>query len=373
MKYCTRCFLPDTKPYLRFDEQGVCSACHAFDKENNTENGIDWDDRKRQLDNLVADIKAKKAPYYDVLVPVSGGKDSLTQVVRMREYGLRVLAVSVECGIKTENGRYNLDLVPNMGATLITYKPEQSLHKKLIRIGFENYGDPDFMSHALLMAAPLHIAQSMQIPLLFLGESMDYAGECDTDNGKYVTRKWYQRYGMNQERGADFIAQNHNISRSSLTMYDFPKDFEEAGTQAVFMSYFFRWDAEEHVRIAEQHGFKRLPQNLEGTIRNYVNTDDKINRIHHYMKVLKFGYGRATDHVSEDMRKGKLDRETGRELIRQHDLTTLGEYYYDDFCQYLGYSHETFFQLLEKNRNLSIWKKNENDEYFIPGWLKDES
>lgn len=369
MRYCTKCLLPDTKPYLRFDNDGVCSACHAFARENNHEDGIDWNERAQQLNELVEQIKAKKAPNYDVLVPVSGGKDSLAQVARMRSFGLRVLAVSVECGIKTENGRYNLDLVPNMGASLITFKPEQELHKSLIKIGLENYGDPDFMSHAMLVAAPLHIAIAMKIPLVFLGESMDYANECDTGNGRHMTRKWYARYGENQERGASFISQNHNIELDSLKMYAFPEEYETSDIQAVFMSYFYRWDALEHLRIAQEHGFKKLATNLEGTIRDYVNTDDKINRIHHYIKVLKFGYGRATDHCSEDIRKGLLSRDAAIELVKQHDLSPLGEYYYKDFCDYLGYTTEEFFDILEQHRNTDIWKKNSSGQYYIPDWL----
>ena len=32
LRYCTRCVMPDSKPDLQFDEEGVCSACRAYER-----------------------------------------------------------------------------------------------------------------------------------------------------------------------------------------------------------------------------------------------------------------------------------------------------------------------------------------------------
>ena len=58
---------------------------------------------------------------FDAAVPVSGGKDSITQVHYLLKKGLRVLAINIDYGFKTPIGRYNLDLIPKMGASLITF------------------------------------------------------------------------------------------------------------------------------------------------------------------------------------------------------------------------------------------------------------
>ena len=123
--------------------------------------------------------RARNAPYYDVLVPVSGGKDSITQVARLLPFGLRILAVNVDYGVKTEIGRHNLACVPQMGANLVTYRPEEQLHKRLIRIGLEDFGDPDLLSHTLLHAYPLHVALRFEVPLVLLGENSaaEYGGD----------------------------------------------------------------------------------------------------------------------------------------------------------------------------------------------------
>ena len=39
MKFCKRCVMPDTKPNLNFDEDGICDACRSQEVKNRD---IDW-------------------------------------------------------------------------------------------------------------------------------------------------------------------------------------------------------------------------------------------------------------------------------------------------------------------------------------------
>ena len=48
MKYCKKCVMPDTRPYLEFDEDGVCYPCRRY--ENRKE--IDWQKRWAELEKL---------------------------------------------------------------------------------------------------------------------------------------------------------------------------------------------------------------------------------------------------------------------------------------------------------------------------------
>ena len=123
------------------------------------------------------------------------------------------------------------------------------------------------------------------------------------------------------------------------------------------------------MKIAKSYGFSELDEPREGTYRTYVGIDEKINRIHQYMKVLKFGYGRATDHACEDIRSGKIGRESAKALVKIHDLKDLSPYYVDDFCDYLGYSISEFYSQIERWRNMDIWKIDDAGAFFIPNHL----
>ncbi len=373
MKYCTRCVMPDTKPHIIFDDEGVCNACRAHEKKNAVLGGIDWQAREAAFDKLVQEAKAQNAPFYDVLVPVSGGKDSITQAHRLLKYDLRILAVNVDYGIKTEVGIHNLNLIPAMGASLIIYRPEQRLHKRLIRIGFEDFGDPDLLSHTLLHGYPLRCALQFQIPLVVLGENsaFEYGGDTETAKKNYITREWFANFAANKGHDARFVSNRYGIPMEKLVLYDFPDEIETSATKAVFLSYFFHWDSEEHLRIARNYGFKTLEGSREGTYRNYVGIDEKINRIHQYMKVLKFGYGRATDHACEDIRNGRLSREEAKSLVREHDLSNLSDDYVDDFIAYCCYSQEEFWTIMDRYRSREIWNRDEQGKWFIPGHLEE--
>lgn len=371
MIYCNRCVLPDTKPYISFDDFGVCSACRAHELKNNYVNGINWSDRAREFEELIDETKMRDAPFYDALVPVSGGKDSITQVHRLLGQGLRILAVNVDYGIKTEIGHYNLQLIADMGANLSIYRPEQSLHKRLIRIGLEDFGDPDLLSHTMLHAYPLHVALKFEIPLVLLGENsaFEYGGGGSVAEKNYITREWFDRFAANAGRDARFVAREYDIPMKRLRLYDFPDELGCSSTRAVFASYYFHWDSEVHLNIARNYGFKAMDGPREGTYRNYVGIDEKINRIHQYLKVLKFGYGRATDHACEDIRNGRLTRREAIELVKKYDLQDLSDYYVTDFVNYIGCTKDEFIGILEKFRNPEIWSQDADENDYIPGHL----
>src|ERR1700686_5509036 len=109
LKYCTKCVMPHTKPDLNFDEHGVCSACVSFAKRDE----IDWTARKRELDIILERYRSRDGANWDCIVPVSGGKDSTYQVVRMLQFGMNPLCVTATTCDLTEIGRKNIENIKN--------------------------------------------------------------------------------------------------------------------------------------------------------------------------------------------------------------------------------------------------------------------
>jgi len=64
MKYCSNCVMPDTKPGVVLDERGYCNACRSKEVKAS----IDWEQRGRDLDAIVEEIKAQNHPFYDCIV-----------------------------------------------------------------------------------------------------------------------------------------------------------------------------------------------------------------------------------------------------------------------------------------------------------------
>src|SRR3712207_950630 len=73
IRYCRHCVMPETRPDILFDDAGVCSACRHYERRPH----IDWDARRRELLEVVAEYRDPDGTNYDCIVPVSGGKDKI--------------------------------------------------------------------------------------------------------------------------------------------------------------------------------------------------------------------------------------------------------------------------------------------------------
>ena len=75
--------------------------------------------------------------------------------------------------------------------------------------------------------------------------------------------------------------------------------------------------------------------------------------------MLKYGYGKATDHVSRDIRLGRISREDGINLVRKYDhIEPKG---LRIFLDWLGITKNEFFSFIEPFKDLKMWKKNLNE------------
>ena len=120
-----------------------------------------------------------------------------------------------------------------------------------------------------------------------------------------------------------------------------------------------RWDARKQLEIIKQKGFTVLDQPNEGTYTNYENLDTKYVAMHDYFKFLKFGFGRATDHASIDIRNNRLSREEGLKLVKNHE-GKIPIKYLDEFLDDFELTKNEFFKICEKFTNKSLFKTDVN-------------
>ena len=69
LKRCTRCLLPETMPYISFDEEGVCSYCRDYETRGNYLKG------EKALEEFISQYRNNSGEP-DVLIGFSGGRDS---------------------------------------------------------------------------------------------------------------------------------------------------------------------------------------------------------------------------------------------------------------------------------------------------------
>ena len=116
IKYCKNCILPNTRPNLFINLDGVCNACLSHTKKNK----IDWKNRRKNFLKIIKKIKSKNSKY-DCLIPVSGGKDSTWQVITALKYKLKPLCVTWKTPARNITGKQNLDNLINLGVDHIDF------------------------------------------------------------------------------------------------------------------------------------------------------------------------------------------------------------------------------------------------------------
>jgi len=164
--------MPDTRPLLEFDSDGVCAACINFEKQKST----DWDKRWSDLEQLCEKYRGSNGKEYDCAIAVSGGKDSHFQTYIIKEkLKMNPLLISVGNLDWTETGRKNIDNISDaFGCDIVSIQPNIKLARKLFRKAFEKLGSPTWYVDSLIYAFPLKTCMNMGIKLLVYGEDVNY-------------------------------------------------------------------------------------------------------------------------------------------------------------------------------------------------------
>lgn len=355
MRYCKTCIMPDTKPGIKFDDEGVCSACRSVEKKQH----INWDARQAKLRQICDEIRGNNGHDYECIVPVSGGKDGCYQAYVMSQvYGLRTLAVTVTPHIQTIEGIDNLNaMVSNLGIDLIKINVRQHTMKKIRQLAFLKIGNPHYAEHRAIFAGVARAALFYNAPLVVWGEdiAVEFGGNVVSDDG---SADELINNDLFREMGFDNLLEG-TIPESELVFYRHP-DIEEIRRRkirSIYLGFYYWWDGYKHLQVAKQFGFKeRAKGPLSGNLLAYDNIDEKLCELHIWLKFLKFGFWRPTDQACYKIWNGYMDRATAVEQVREKQYEFPGEYL-REFLDFHQITETTFFEHAERWRNLDIWHK----------------
>lgn len=318
IRYCTRCVMPDTKPDLSFDSEGVCNACRNYENRK----AIDYNQRMDELKSILDKYRSKDGTNHDCIIPVSGGKDSTFQVIKMLELGMNPLCVTATTDKLSEIGRYNIENIKKLGVDYVEVSTNPVVRRKINKITLKEVGDISWPEHVTIFTIPVREAVQRKIPLLVWGENSqhEYGGPAGAVETNVLNRRWLEEFGgLNGMRVSDLIGLE-GIEKRNLIEYSYPSDAElqAVGVTGLFLGYYVPWDGPNNAFLAQAHGFKAYDKIVEGSVVSFENLDNLQMRIHDYFKFLKFGYDRCSDWVSVYIRRGRLTRAEGMALVQKY-------------------------------------------------------
>lgn len=126
---CALCILPETMPFIVFDENGVCNYCLNYRKKSNTQD-------PNKLREILTEYKKTNGP--KVIIPFSGGRDSsFTLHIAAQELELQPITFTYDWGMVTDLARRNISrMTSSLGVENIVIaadirKKRQYIHNNL--------------------------------------------------------------------------------------------------------------------------------------------------------------------------------------------------------------------------------------------------
>lgn len=169
IKRCSRCILPVSLSNITFDSDGVCNHCRKYEFDFK-----DWElikeRKKTEFEKILEKAKRLKRPY-DVLVPLSGGKDSTYALyLCTKNYGLKTLSVTFDNGFLSQPAKDNIrNAIGSCNADHMFYTINKENLSELFKVFTEKTGD---FCNACMRGINYSIefaARNFNIPLVIKG------------------------------------------------------------------------------------------------------------------------------------------------------------------------------------------------------------
>jgi hypothetical protein len=244
------------------------------------------------------------------------------------------------------------------GVDHVIVRPSVTTLKALNRLAFIVMGDMNWHAHVGIMTAPMRVAAMHRIPLVFYGEHgyLDLCGQFSMDDFPEVT---YRDRLEHFARGFEwtYFEGRENLTSADLSLWKYPSDHEmfDLDLRGIFLGNYVYWEANEHIKlVCDRYDFEVSDKPFDRTYRTMSNLDDMHeNGVHDYLKFIKFGYGRATDHACKDIRAGLMGRGQAIELINRYDPVKPS-----DLARWLGYvgmTEQEFDRIGDTFRDPRVW------------------
>lgn len=165
---CEKCILPENYPKINFDEKGICNFCRDYEERATT---IGEEELKQIL------YEKRNTGKYDVVVPLSGGKDSVFILYyTVKRLNLKAIAVNYNNGFQIDMANENIaNACQILDVPLVEIKAKPVLQKLVLKLSliiskirgqrFYTCGN----CNTFLRFAPVYVARKNKVPFIFWG------------------------------------------------------------------------------------------------------------------------------------------------------------------------------------------------------------
>ena len=356
MRKCQNCLLPETYETLVLaKDSSSCSMCQTTTYKHTN---IDWDTRKKMLDEVIERYRGKYD--YDCIVPFSGGKDStFTLHYLLKEYNIKPLVVRFNHGFMRPNHEEKVtNVLKKLGVDFIDFTPNWNIVKKLMWEAFFRKTDFCWHCHTGIYSYPLQMALKFNVPLVMWGEPLAEMSSYYTYEDDLIEWEDEEKFNMLRNLGitADDMwgminSEEDPIDRRDLSPYTYPplSKLQEIDYYSVCLGSFIPWDYKTQTQqIIDELGWtgdvlEGVPQDIN---EEFAKVECWMQATRDYIKYLKRGYSRVTQLVNFEIRNGRMTTEKAKEWIDNYEGRKPQSL--SIFLEYMGITEDEFNTIVSK-------------------------
>ena len=373
VRVCSRCLYTEHHPLgIYIDDNWLCSGCKVHEEKDT----LNWPEREQKLKSILSEYKNKNLNNYDCIIPVSGARDSYFIVDKIKnEYGMNPLLVTYNAQYNTERGIRNLVyLRTHFDCDIFTLTVNPQSIKQITRATLRRLGSLYWHVLAGQTVLPVQVAVRLKIPLIIWGahQGTDQVGMYSHLDEVEMTRKYRKEHDLMGLEAQDLISDEDQIFEKDIYQFLYPDnhDLASVGVRGIYLNNYIRWDTKaQHEKMIDKYQYESFPQTR--TFDSYNDVDSLVySDLHAYIKMLKWGYGKVTDHVNREIRLKRLSREQAINIVNRYQ--EIPPKFNKSFLNWLGVTPRSLSFILDQHRNPNIWLRDEDwkwirkDEYDQP-------
>lgn len=324
LRRCQRCLLPDTMPFLVFDQDGICNFCHGY-RANEIR-------PRQELEALLQPLRRQRGNGANCLLGLSGGRDSSYALhVLVEELDMRPVTFTYDWGMVTDLARRNVSrLVGALGIEHILVSADIKRKRANIRKNVAAWlekpdlgiiplfmaGDKQYFYHANRIKAQLGVGQT------FLGENLlertDFkTGYCGIPPVREDEDRVYVLNAGSQARMLSYYGQQYLSHPRYLNASLLDTAFAYASYYLIDRDYinlyrYIPWE-EEVLERTLLDGYDWETANDTGST---WRIGDGTAAFYNYIYYTVGGFSENDTFRSNQIREGKISRRAAMEKIR---------------------------------------------------------
>jgi asparagine synthetase B (glutamine-hydrolysing) len=327
LKRCTCCVLPETFPFIEFDNEGVCNYCRGYQPKYKN---MDETAAKAEFLKSIESYRHKYGSP-DVLVPFSGGRDSCYGLHLIKEeFGLNPITFTYDWGMVTDLARRNIArMCGQLGVQNILVSADIKTKRDNIRKNISAWlKKPDLGMVPLFMAGDKHFFKIVNNLKQQTGIRLDLWSANSLENTDFKSGFCGVSPHFDKHR-VDYLSMNRKIKmatyyvtrfltnpgyiNSSLfdTFQAFLSYYMEPRKDFFFMFHHMVWNEDEVNRVLlGEYDFEMSPDSI-----STWRIGDGTAPFYNYIYVTANGFSEFDTFRSNQIREGQISREDALEAV----------------------------------------------------------